>query len=281
MNNRFPTLFSPIQIGTVTVPNRFVVPPMGNNFANTDGSLSDRSAAYYEARAKGGFGLITIESTVVYEQAKGGPRKPCLFSDDVVPSFKAVADRCHAYGAKLSIQLQHAGPEGNSKLTGYPLKAASAIAPSAGREIPEAMPTEEVYRLIECYGDAARRAQLAGIDMVEIHCAHGYLVSTFVSARTNKRTDEFGGCFENRMRLRGSSLRTSAARPAATCPYSAASTPATRATAEWTCTTPRPSPRISSASAAWTASTSAAPSTSTTSSCGRRTSPTAASTPSW
>ena len=201
MNRRFPTMFSPIQIGTVTVPNRFVVPPMGNNFANTDGTLSDRSAAYYEARAKGGFGLITIESTVVYEQAKGGPRKPCLFNDAVIPSFKNVADRCHAYGAKVSIQLQHAGPEGNSKLTGYPLKAASAIAPSDGREIPEAMPTEEVYRLIECYGDAARRAQLAGIDMVEVHCAHGYLVSTFVSARTNKRTDEFGGCFENRMRL--------------------------------------------------------------------------------
>ncbi len=201
MNHNFPHMFTPIQIGTVTVPNRFVVPPMGNNFANTDGSMSDRSAAYYEARAKGGFGLITIESTVVYKEAKGGPRKPCLFSDEVIPSFKAVADRCHAYGAKVSIQLQHAGPEGNSKLTGYPLKAASAIAPSAGREIPEAMPTEEVYKLIECYGDAARRAQLAGIDMVEVHCAHGYLVSTFISARTNKRTDEFGGCFENRMRL--------------------------------------------------------------------------------
>lgn len=201
MNHNFPNMFSPINIGTVMVPNRFVVPPMGNNFANTDGSMSERSAAYYEARAKGGFGLITIESTVVYKQAKGGPRKPCLFSDEVVPSFKRVADACHAYGAKVSIQLQHAGPEGNSKLTGYPLKAASAIAPSAGREIPEAMPTEEVYRLIECYGDAARRAQLAGIDMVEVHCAHGYLVSTFISARTNKRTDEFGGCFENRMRL--------------------------------------------------------------------------------
>lgn len=201
MNHNFPNMFSPINIGTVTVPNRFVVPPMGNNFANTNGSMSERSAAYYEARAKGGFGLITIESTVVYKEAKGGPRKPCLFSDEVVPSFKRVADACHAYGAKVSIQLQHAGPEGNSKLTGYPLKAASAIAPSAGREIPEAMPTEEVYRLIECYGDAARRAQLAGIDMVEVHCAHGYLVSTFISARTNKRTDEFGGCFENRMRL--------------------------------------------------------------------------------
>ena len=198
---KFPTMFSPIQIGTVTVPNRFVVPPMGNNFANTGGSLSERSAAYYEARAKGGFGLITIESTVVYSEAKGGPRKPCLFTDDTVDSFREVAERCHRYGAKVNIQLQHAGPEGNSKLTGYPLKAASAMASHCGGEIPVAMPTDEVYRLIEAYGDAAARAQRAGIDMVEVHCAHGYLVSTFISARTNKRTDEFGGCFENRMRL--------------------------------------------------------------------------------
>ena len=198
---KFPTMFSPIQIGTVTVPNRFATPPMGNNFANTDGSLSERSAAYYEARAKGGFGLITIESTVVYSEAKGGPRKPCLFTDDTVDSFREVAERCHRYGAKVNIQLQHAGPEGNSKLTGYPLKAASAMASHCGSEIPVAMPTDEVYRLIEAYGDAAARAQRAGIDMVEVHCAHGYLVSTFISARTNKRTDEFGGCFENRTRL--------------------------------------------------------------------------------
>ena len=87
---KFPSLFSPVQIGSVTVPNRFVVPPMGNNFANTDGSLSERSLSYYEARAKGGFGLITIESTVVYEQAKGGPRKPCLFSDSTVESFRRI-----------------------------------------------------------------------------------------------------------------------------------------------------------------------------------------------
>ena len=198
---KFPTMFSPVQIGTVTVPNRFVVPPMGNNLANTDGTLSDRSLSYYQARAKGGFGLITIESTVVYREAKGGPRKPCLFSDDTVESFRRVADACHAYGAKVSIQLQHAGPEGNSALTGYPLKAASAMPASAAREIPEAVSNEEVYRIIECYGDAARRAQQAGIDMVEVHCAHGYLVSTFISQRTNNRTDEFGGCFENRMRL--------------------------------------------------------------------------------
>jgi 2,4-dienoyl-CoA reductase-like NADH-dependent reductase (Old Yellow Enzyme family)/thioredoxin reductase len=194
-------MFSPIQIGTVTVPNRFVVPPMGNNLANTDGTLSDCSRDYYAARARGGFGLITIESTVVYKEAKGGPRKPCLFSDDTVESFRRVADACHGYGAKVSIQLQHAGPEGNSALTGYPLKAASAMPASSGREVPEAVSNEEVYRIIECYGDAAHRAQQAGIDMVEVHCAHGYLVSTFISQRTNHRTDEFGGCFENRMRL--------------------------------------------------------------------------------
>lgn len=198
---KFPNMFSPIQIGNVTVPNRFVVPPMGNNFANTDGTLSECSKAYYQERAKGGFGLITIESTVVYKEAKGGPRKPCLFSDDTVESFKEVADACHEYGAKVSIQLQHAGPEGNSKLTGYPLKAASAMPAACGREVPEAVSNEEIYRIIECYGDAARRAQQAGIDMVEVHCAHGYLVSTFISERTNHRTDEFGGCFENRMRL--------------------------------------------------------------------------------
>ena len=198
---KFPAMFSSVQIGNVTVPNRFVVPPMGNNLANTDGTLSDASLSYYESRAKGGFGLITIESTVVYEQAKGGPRKPCLFEDRCVDSFKRVADACHAYGAKMSIQLQHAGPEGSSALTGYPLKAASAMPAAVGRETPEAVSREELYHIIECYGDAARRAQLAGIDMVELHCAHGYLVSTFISQRTNNRTDEFGGCFENRMRL--------------------------------------------------------------------------------
>lgn len=198
---KFPNMFSPVNIGSVTVPNRFVVPPMGNNLANTDGSLSIRSEEYYRARAKGGFGLITIESTVVYKEAKGGPRKPCLFTDESIESFRRVADACHKEGAKVSIQLQHAGPEGSSAITGYPLKAASAMPAALGREVPLAASTEEVYRIIECYGDAARRAQQAGIDMVEVHCAHGYFVSTFISERTNHRTDEFGGCFENRMRL--------------------------------------------------------------------------------
>lgn len=197
----FKHMFSPIQIGPVTIKNRFVVPPMANNFANSDGSLSDRSLAYYTARAKGGFGLITIEATVIDRTAKGGPKKSCLYEDRVIPSFARIADAVHAEGAKLSVQLQHAGAEGNARLAGYPLKAASPIASRAGKDIPLEITREEIYDLIEKYGDAAVRAQKAGIDCVEIHMAHGYLVSSFISPRTNKRVDEFGGSFENRMRL--------------------------------------------------------------------------------
>lgn len=198
---KFEAMFNPIKIGPMEVKNRFVVPPMGNNFANTDGTLSDQSVAYYSERAKGGFGLITIEATVVHKGAKGGPRKPCLYDDSSIESFKRVADACHKEGAKVSVQLQNAGPEGNAKNAGAPIVAASAIASEYGRDIPREVSTEEVYELIKGYGEAAKRAMQAGLDAVEIHMAHGYLVSTFISARTNKRVDEFGGSFENRMRF--------------------------------------------------------------------------------
>ena len=194
-------LYSPIKIGTMEVPNRFVVPPMGNNFANSDGSWSDQSRAYYEARAAGGFGLITIEATVVHRGAKGGPLKPCLYSDDSIPSLRSVVDACHRHGAKVSVQLQNAGPEGNAKNAGAPLQAASPIPAACGRDVPEEVPTRKVYELVQGYGDAAERALRAGVDAVEVHMAHGYLVSSFISPRTNKRVDEFGGSFENRMRF--------------------------------------------------------------------------------
>ena len=102
---KFKHMFSPIQIGPMTVKNRFVVPPMGNNFAKTDGTWSDESVAYYAERAKGQFGLITIEATVVHKGAKGGPRKPCLYDDNSIESLKKITDACHAEGAKISIQL--------------------------------------------------------------------------------------------------------------------------------------------------------------------------------
>ncbi|BCZ28447.1 oxidoreductase [Claveliimonas bilis] len=198
---RFKTMFSPIQIGPMTVKNRFVVPPMGNNFANPDGTWSDQSVAYYAERAKGQFGLITIEATVVHHGAKGGPKKPCLYDDSSIESLKKITDACHAQGAKVSIQLQNAGPEGNAKNAGAPIEAASAIPSVYGKDTPVEVSTEKVYELVKGYGDAAERAMKAGADAVEIHMAHGYLVNSFISPRTNKRVDEFGGNFENRMRF--------------------------------------------------------------------------------
>lgn len=198
---KFNSMFSPIKIGPMTVPNRFVVSPMCNNFANTDGSLSETSLAYYRERAIGGFGLITIEATVVDKKAKGGFRKSCLFEDNTIDALKKVVDALHSEGSKVSVQLQHAGPEGSTKVTGLPLRAATALHASCGRETPISISTTEIYELIEMYGDAAFRAQKAGADAVEVHCAHGYLLNSFLSPRTNKRVDEFGGCFENRMRI--------------------------------------------------------------------------------
>lgn len=198
---KFNHMFSPIQIGPMTVKNRFVVPPMGNNFANSDGTWSDQSIAYYAERAKGQFGLVTIEATVVHKGAKGGPLKPCLYDDASIPSLKRIVDACHAEGACVSVQLQNAGPEGNAKNAGAPIQAASPILAAQGRDIPQPVSTEQVYELVKGYGEAARRAMEAGVDAVEIHMAHGYLVSSFISPRTNKRMDEFGGSFANRMRF--------------------------------------------------------------------------------
>lgn len=197
----FKEMFKPIDIGPMRVSNRFVVPPMSNNFAIASGELSERSLAYYRERAKGGFGLITIEATVIDATAKGGPKKHCLFDDSQISALKKVADVCHSYGAKVMVQLQQAGPEGSAKAAGHPLKSASRVQASSKKDIPLEMSNEQIYELIEMYGNAAVRAKKAGLDAVEIHMAHGYLVSSFISQQTNKRVDEFGGCFENRMRL--------------------------------------------------------------------------------
>lgn len=194
-------MFEPIQIGPMRVNNRFVVPPMSNNFAIASGELSERSMYYYRERAKGGFGLITVEATVIDPTAKGGHRKHCLYDDSQIGALKKVVDECHTYGSKVMVQLQQAGPEGSAKAAGYPLKSASRIQANFSKDIPLEMTTKQIYELVELYGDAALRAKKAGVDAVEVHMAHGYLVSSFISPQTNKRVDEFGGCFENRMRL--------------------------------------------------------------------------------
>ena len=130
---------------------------MGNNFANTDGTWSDESVAYYAERAKGQFGLITIEATVVHKGAKGGPRKPCLYDDNSIESLKKITDACHAEGAKISIQLQNAGPEGNAKNAGAPIQAATAIAALMEETFRKQFLQSRYMSLIKGYGEAAVR----------------------------------------------------------------------------------------------------------------------------
>ncbi|MDR1900046.1 MAG: NAD(P)/FAD-dependent oxidoreductase [Treponema sp.] len=195
-------LFKPIQIGTMTVPNRFVMPPMGTNLANKDGSVSQRFIDYYAERARGGFGLITIEVTAVDPLGKAIMNEPGLWSDEQIEGYKRLVDACHQYGAKVSVQVHHCGRETSpDKIDGHQPVAVSSIPCPLYRTLPHELSTEEIYELVEKFGNTGRRARLAGADAVEVHGGHSYLIAQFTSECSNHRVDEFGGNFENRMRF--------------------------------------------------------------------------------
>jgi 2,4-dienoyl-CoA reductase-like NADH-dependent reductase (Old Yellow Enzyme family)/NADPH-dependent glutamate synthase beta subunit-like oxidoreductase len=198
---QFPILFSPIKVGSIELPNRLVVPPMGFDLAEKGGIVGQAATDYWVARAKGGWGLLTFEFTVVDPLGKAGPRHTGLWNDDFIPGFKQLTDAVHKYGAKIAIQLGHTGRQTTKKIIGAQPVSASAIPCPVAREIPRALRTEEVYDLVEKFGDAAVRARDAGFDVIEIHGAHGYLIAQFMSPLTNRRVDEFGGSFHNRIRF--------------------------------------------------------------------------------
>ncbi|HHY39803.1 MAG TPA: FAD-dependent oxidoreductase [Syntrophaceticus sp.] len=198
----FRLLFSPIRIGTMEVSNRFVVPPMGTNLANPDGTVSEELIAYWEARAKGGWGLLIVEIAAVDPLGKAIPYQLGIWDDKFIPGYKKLVDTVHRYGAKIAVQIHHAGRQTSSAILGGEKPVAPSPVPCfVTQETPRELTTEEVYQLIEKFGDAAARAREAGFDAVEIHGAHGYMVAQFMSQHTNKRVDEFGGSLYNRMRF--------------------------------------------------------------------------------
>ncbi|MDL2226809.1 FAD-dependent oxidoreductase [Deltaproteobacteria bacterium OttesenSCG-928-M10] len=196
----FTALFQPIIIGNMTVPNRLVMPAMGTNYADPDGRVSAKMRNYYAANAKGGFGLITIEITAVDPLGKAGEIQPGLWCDDQIDSFRQLAESIHAHGAKMSVQLHHAGRQSHG-VGGHKPFAPSLLPCPVMRTMPTELTTDGTYRLIECFVAAAKRAQAAGADAIEIHGAHGYLIAEYMSPYSNKRLDEFGGNFQNRMRF--------------------------------------------------------------------------------
>ncbi|WHY02651.1 FAD-dependent oxidoreductase [Neobacillus sp. DY30] len=200
---QYPNIFKEGKIGNLKLKNRIVMPPMGTNLAGPEGEVTDQLLAYYEERAKGGTGLIIVEFTCIdYEYGKGFVRQLRLDDDRFIPGINALANSVHNYGAKVFVQIHHAGRQSNSLLIGgKQIVAPSRIACATVGEEPRELSTAEVKELVNKFVQTAIRCKQAGIDGVEVHAAHGYLINQFLSPEANFRTDEYGGSFRNRMRF--------------------------------------------------------------------------------
>lgn len=199
----YPHLFQPIKIGSLEIKNRIFQGPMGTALGeHLVYRPTDRMAAYYAARAAGGTGLIIVEQSVVQQRGLWSPNGCGLWSDDFIPYWKKLVDKVHDGGAKIFIQVGHLGRSTAEALNG----GLKPIAPSA---VPdhfldndvEELTLEGIEELKRDYVDAVIRCKKAGFDGIEIHCTHGYLLASFLSGRTNKRTDQYGGTLDGRLRL--------------------------------------------------------------------------------
>ena len=199
--NLLPSLLSPIKIKSLELVNRVVMPPMGTNLGNQDGTVSEANLAYIRRRARGGAGLIITEISSVHPSGSAIGNELGAYDDRFISGLKKIADAVHAAGSKVALQLHHAGRESL-----YLLQEGKALAPSAIRSLvfgltPREITREEIQEIIAAFGAAARRGIEAGFDAVEVHGAHGYLLTQFLSSLSNKRDDEYGGSLINRSRF--------------------------------------------------------------------------------
>lgn len=185
-------LFDAMTVKDVTFRNRIVMPPMCMYSSDENGFVQPFHLTHYETRAIGGAGLIILEATAVEPRGRISSRDLGIWSDAHIEGLKAVVNRIHAHGAKAGIQIAHAGRK-STVLTD------DVVAPSAicfdekdpEYKTPRALSSEELPEIAARFGEASRRANEAGFDVVEIHGAHGYLINEFLSPLTNKRTDAF------------------------------------------------------------------------------------------
>jgi len=196
MTTQFPRLFTPIKIGNVIIKNRIVSLPHGTRLG-ADSNSTERETLYFAEKAKGGTGLIIHGALEVDEttHAPGGYVR--VDRDECIPSLKRVADYVHKYEAKIIGQLHHLGR--NRYVSSYiPSIDVSPFPEPIRREFPREIEVEDIKRLVEGYGQCAKRVVTAGYDGVELHSAHGYLLSGFLNPNRNKREDEYGESLENR-----------------------------------------------------------------------------------
>jgi dimethylglycine catabolism A len=199
-------LLTPARIGPVEIKNRIVMPPMTTRTADAEGFVTDDSVAYYMARVRGGTGLITVEMASPEKCGRHRRHEVGIYGDQFVPGLTRLVGEIHKGGAKASIQLGHGGGHTRIDICGETPIAPSAI-PHPVYEttfetiVPEEMTKARIAQTIAAHVAAALRAQKAGFDCVEIHAAHGYLISQFHAPFENRRTDEYGGSLENRARF--------------------------------------------------------------------------------
>jgi dimethylglycine catabolism A len=199
-------LLTPARIGPVEIPNRIVMPPMTTRTSDAEGFVTDDSIAYYMARVNGGTGLITVEMASPEKCGRHRRREVGIYDDRFLPGLTRLVGEIHSGGAKASIQLGHGGGHTRVDICGETPIAPSAI-PHPVYEttfeiiIPEEMSKARIAETTAAYVAAAQRARQAGFDCVEVHAAHGYLISQFHAPFENRRSDEYGGSLENRARF--------------------------------------------------------------------------------
>jgi NADPH2 dehydrogenase len=199
MNN----LFTPIKIRNTTFNNRIVMPPMVCfGFGGDDGQVTDKHLSHYEARAKGGVGLIIVEATCIDKSGRLSPDQLGLWSDDQILGFSRLAGICHKYGSKVLVQIHHAGLGSPKSVTTTPV-APSYYQGKIRDDVikARALTSSEIHFLQSEFVATTLRAQQAGLDGIEFHGAHGFLISQFFSTLVNKRTDAYGGVLDNRTRF--------------------------------------------------------------------------------
>ena len=240
VTHSYSPLFQPGRIGSLTLRNRLVMAPMGSNFAETDGTCGERIQAYYEARAKGGAGLLIMGvCAIAYPNGTGEPFQVGVSRDDFIPGLAAIAARVHKHGAKIAMQLHHGGKTSAQDMA----QGREIWVPSIPKPGPVAymaaitkeelatfvgrgpypprirvMDQADIEQMIEWFAAAAERAVKAGFDGLEIHGAHSYILAGFLSPYYNQREDAYGGPLENRARLLLQVLRAIKARVGADFP---------------------------------------------------------------
>lgn len=196
-----PVSLTPMNIHTLTVRNRFVLPGMVTDMAVDGGYVTERLLSYYEERAKGGVGLVIVEATSIDVSGKTFLHGLDISDDRFIPGLRLLTERVHAHGAAVAIQLQHGGGRAHPEYSHMPRRVMSVIPGVFEPDNAITLDGAEFARLADAWGKAALRAKAAGFDAVEIHGASGYLLEQAVSAFTNRRTDGYGGSLAKRLRF--------------------------------------------------------------------------------